>query len=646
MKRSRTSFAALLLLCAASVTAQLQLPRLISDGMVLQREVPLKIWGWTEKNREVSLHFLGKEYSTSADTAGKWMIHLPSQKTGGPFTMTISSGDTIELTNILLGDVWICSGQSNMELPMRRVSWVYPEVIASSENTNIRQFYVPRRSDLNRVFDNLESGSWKSANPSDVLDFSATAYFFARSLYDQYKVPVGIINTALGGSPAEAWLSEEALKQFPSYYQDMLKFRNKEMVSKLEKESGMRSLYWYRELAEKDEGYKQPGTSLRDPAFDDADWQTFKVPGFWKEAPLKGMNGVVWFRKDINVPASMTGKKALLILGRLVDADSVFVNGVFAGSTSYQYPPRRYELSSGLLKEGRNTIVVRLISNAGMGGFVPDKPYELVAGEESISLEGEWKYRIGAVMPPLIGGVNVRMKPGGLYNCMIHPLLNYSIKGAIWYQGESNADRWQDYRQLLSALITDWRRNWNQGDLPFLFVQLPNFMEVNEEPSNSNWAHLREAQLKTLAVPNTAMAVAIDVGEWNDIHPLHKKEVGERLALAARSMAYGETKLLSFGPVYEKMKAKKGKIILEFSHCGSGLKMGPGKAKGSFAIAGADKKFVWAEYKLEKGRVIVWCEQLEKPVAVRYAWADNPGGALLYNLEGLPASPFRTDGWE
>jgi sialate O-acetylesterase len=645
MKRNLSIYALLLLFSTAGVFGQLHLPRLISDGMVLQRDTPLKIWGWTGKSQTVKLEFLGKEFSTVADTAGKWIISLPPSPAGGPFTMKINSGNEIEIKDILLGDVWICSGQSNMELPMRRVSWVYPEVIASSENSFIRQFYVPRRSDLNRVYENLESGNWKSANPTDVLDFSATAYFFARSLYDQYKVPVGLINTALGGSPVEAWLSEEGLKQFPAYYEDMLKFRDRELVNKLEKESGMRSMNWYRELAEKDEGYKQPVNCFRDPAFDDSGWQKFIVPGYWKETPLKGVNGLVWFRREVDVPASMTGKKALLILGRMVDADSVFVNGVFVGTTSYQYPPRRYELSEGLLKEGRNSIVIKLISNAGTGGFVPGKAYELVCGEESISLEGEWKFRIGAVMPPLMGGVNIRMKPGGLYNCMIHPLLNYSIKGVIWYQGESNADRWKDYNQLLSALITDWRRNWKQGEFPFLFVQLPNFMEVKDQPSNSNWALLREAQLQTLSVPNTAMAVAIDLGEWNDIHPLHKKEVGERLALAARASAYGERKLVSSGPRYEKMKIKNGKIILQFSGSGKGLKMGTGAETGSFAIAGEDKKFVWAKYKISKDRVIVWSEQVKNPVAVRYAWADNPGGALLYNREGLPASPFRTDNW-
>jgi sialate O-acetylesterase len=338
----------------------------------------------------------------------------------------------------------------------------------------------------------------------------------------------------------------------------------------------------------------------------------------------------------------MAGQQAKLILGRIVDADSVFVNGVFVGTTGYQYPPRRYDIPSNVLKEGGNTVVVRVISTIGKGGFVLDKPYELVSGGQTIDLKGDWQYRLGATMDPLASQTFVRWKPVGLYNAMISPLLNYSIKGAIWYQGESNAERPLEYRELFSALICDWRKKWSQGDFPFLFVQLPNFMERIEQPSESNWALLREAQLKTLSLPQTGMAVTIDIGEWNDVHPLNKKDVGKRLALAAQRVAYGDDTIVYSGPIYHSMKIEGNKIVVTFTNTGSGLVAGSGELK-YFAIAGIDRRFVWAKAKIENNRVVVWSEEVPNPVAVRYAWADNPEGANLYNAEGLPASPFRTD---
>ena len=366
------------------------------------------------------------------------------------------------------------------------------------------------------------------------------------------------------------------------------------------------------------------------------------LPGYWADTPLGSVNGVVWFRKDVDLPASMGTQPAKLNLGRIVDADEAFVNGVLVGTTSYQYPPRWYEIPSGLLKEGKNTIVVRVVSNIGKGGFVLDKPYELVCSGQTIALKGPWRYRLGATMEPLASQTFIRWKPLGLYNAMLAPLQKYSIKGVIWYQGESNAARPIQYRELLPAMVRDWRKHWNQGDFPFLLVQLPNYMERKPEPSESNWALLREAQLKTLSLPQTGMAVTIDIGEWNDVHPLNKKDVGTRLVLAAQSVAYGEASVVSSGPIYESMKIDGEKIIVSFRHTGSGLVARGGELR-SFAIAGVDKRFVWAKARIENNRVMVWSEQVQNPVAVRYAWADNPAGANLYNEEGLPASPFRTD---
>jgi sialate O-acetylesterase len=633
----------LILLISLSAFSQVKLPKLISDGMVLQRDTDVKIWGWAAVHEKIYISFHDSTYNTIADDSGRWEVKLPKLKAGGPYTMSVSARDTVTLKDIFIGDVWICSGQSNMELPMKRVGPIYESEIANSDNTNIRCFTVPQKYNFNKPQKDLESGRWQMTNPKNILNFSATAYFFAKELYEQYHIPIGLINTSLGGSPAQAWISEESLKLFPEYYKEAQRFKDSTLIATIENQDRIRIQEWNNQLRQKDEGYSDPQKPWYDPACNTSDWSTMKIPGYWATTELGAVNGVVWFKKEIDVPPSMVGQQAKLILGRIVDADSVFVNGVFVGTTGYQYPPRRYDIPSNLLREGKNIIVVRVISNIGKGGFVLDKHYELSAGGQTINLIGDWQYRLGTKMDPLASQTFIRWKPLGLYNAMISPLLNYSMKGVIWYQGESNAERPVEYRELFPALIRDWRTKWNQGGFPFLFVQLPNFMEAKKQPSESNWALLREAQLKTLSVPNTGMAVTIDIGEWNDIHPLNKKDVGKRLALIARKVAYLDDNVIYSGPMYHSMKIDGNKVILTFDNIGSGLIAKEGRMLTNFAIAGTDKQFVWAKAKIKDGKVVVWNNKIPKPKAVRYAWSDNPSGANLYNREGLPASPFRTD---
>ncbi len=626
-----------------SLHCQIRLPRLISDGMVLQRGDSVKIWGWAAPGENIMVDFVDQKYQTTAGTSGEWMVWLHGLKPGGPFTMEIRATNTITINDILIGDVWLCSGQSNMELPVRRVRPLYEEEIAASANNYIRSFTVPKYYVFKEPQKDLPSGKWTAADPETVLDFSAAAWFFARDLYAKYNIPVGLLTSAFGGSPAEAWISEEGLKEFPVHYNELQRFKSDSLISAIERSDRTRIQEWYSKLQQADEGYKTPGKKWYDPALNTDGWKTVTVPGYWSATELKGINGVVWFRKEIMVPASAAGLPGNLELGRIVDADSTFINGVFIGTVSYQYPPRRYTVPAGILKEGRNVLTVRVISNIGDGGFVPDKTYELTAGDFKTSLEGEWKYRVGAVMPPLIGQTFLGYKPGGLFNAMLAPLLNYRIRGILWYQGESNAGRPDEYRTLLPALIMDWRRSFGQGDIPFILVQLPNFMEAKKTPSESGWALFREAQTEALKLPATGMAVTIDIGEWNDIHPLNKKDVGARLALAARKVAYGDNDVVYSGPTYKAMAVKGRKIIISFDNTGSGLYAKGGGNLRQFAIAGADMKFVWAKAKIKGDRVIVKSNEVRKPVAVRYAWADNPEGANLYNREGLPAAPFRTD---
>jgi sialate O-acetylesterase len=603
----------------------------------------VKIWGWADPHEKVSVKFLGSTYSLTSDSNGNWNVTLPPMKAGGPYKMLIKGQNTIQLSNILIGDVWLCAGQSNMEHTMGSFNWIYPDVIANSTNVNIREFHVPETYNFMAPQKDFKSGSWEEANPKNVYNWSAVAYFFGKYLYEKYKVPIGLINSSLGGSPAEAWISEDALKTpFPMYYEEAQKFKNNALIKEIEQKDALRNKAWYSLLQQKDEAYK--GVPWCSSSLNTANWDTMAIPGYWAHTALGQVNGSVWFRKIVDIPLSMIGKPAKIILGRIVDADSVFINGTFVGTTGYQYPRRRYDIPAHLLKAGENVIVIRVISNVGEGGFVPDKQYAIVEGNTTVNLQGEWQYRLGTAMPPLMGQTFIQWKPVGLFNAMIAPLLPYRIKGAIWYQGESNADRPVEYRKLFTTLISDWRAKWDEGNFPFIFVQLPNFMAPRKEPSNSDWALLREAQLNTLSLPNTGMAVTIDIGEWNDIHPIDKKDVGKRLALAAEKIAYGDAITYS-GPIYKSMKIEGAKVVLSFSHTGKGLMVKDGKEPGCFAIAGQDHRFVWAKAKIEGDKIVVWNDTIQHPIAVRYAWADDPVGAKLYNKEGLPASPFRTDNW-
>jgi sialate O-acetylesterase len=620
-----------------SAFTQVKLPKLISDGMVLQRDIKLKIWGWASAGENVSVFFREKKYSTRADGKGNWMIFLPAQKAGGPYELRINASDEITIKNILIGDVWLCSGQSNMELTMERLKYKYADEIKNGDNPAIRQFLVPDKYDFKKPQDDVASGQWVLSTGKDIYSFSGVAWFFAKKLYSRYKFPVGLINSALGGSPAEAWISEDAIKKFPQYYSEAQKFRNDILIDSIEKADKEVNVSWYNILNQTDEGLRGKWVY---PGLDDRGWEQFTVPGYWPGIGTGFLNGSVWFRKKIEVPASMIDKPAKLELGRIVDADSVFINGKFVGATGYQYPPRRYELPAGILKEGTNTIVIRVVSNSGSGGFVPGKRYELTTANDTVDLKGEWKYKTGSIMKPLPAQTFIRWKPVGLYNAMIAPLTNYSIKGVIWYQGEANTSHPGDYKDLMQTLINDWREKWKQGDFPFVYAQLASFMEAKSFPTESNWAALRQQQFNLLAVHNNAMAVAIDLGEWNDIHPENKRDVGIRLALQAERIAYGDTKIISSGPLYQSVKTEGNKIIVSFLNTGKGLIVKGGKELKQFVIAGTDGKYEWAKAIIKENKVIIWNDAIPHPVSVRYAWADNPQGANLYNSEGLPASPF------
>jgi len=634
----------LFLLATTALTAQVRLPRIVRDSMVLQRDAKVKVWGWASKGEKINIRFNKKTYHAVTGDDGKWSVVMLPTKAGGPYTMDITGSNTITIRDILMGDVWLCAGQSNMVHAMDIHKERYAKEFEEANDPDIRQFLVPTLPELRGPAADFPKGTWKTATAGNIGKFSVVAYFFAKALYAKYHVPIGLINASVGGTPVEAWTSEEGLKAFPDIIKTIQTQKDTAYVNTINRNAQADAKQHLKKRTG-DKGLTEK-PAWYDTTYRPKNWHTINIPGYWEDQGIKDLDGVVWYRREINVPASMTGVPAKVWLGRIVDADALYVNGKQVGSTGYQYPQRRYQIPAGILKPGKNIFVVRVTNNGGKGGFVPDKPYYVLAGNQTIDLKGYWQYKVGEVYVPdgpWLSGISAQNQPAALFNGMVAPITNYAIKGVIWYQGESNAGRAEEYKKLLPALIADWRTQWKEGDIPFLYAQLPDFMEVNYLPSESGWAMMREAALQTLSVPNTGMAVTIGTGEWNDIHPDNKKPIGDRLALAARRIAYGEQTLVYSGPLYKSARVDGSKIIISFTNEGSGLVSSDGEPLSQFAIAGADKKFVWANAVIENNTVVVSNENVPNPLYVRYAWADNPDGANLANKEGLPASPFRTD---
>lgn len=609
--------------------------------MVLQRDADIPVWGWADPGESVIVELGGNTASTTADDSGDWKLELPAMEAGGPYTVTVSGNNEINVNNVLLGDVWVCSGQSNMETTMERVSPIYLDEIANANYPDIRYIKTPTSNYYKGPLEDLTGGEWLSCSPETIWKYCAVPYFFGKHLHLEKGIPIGLINSSVGGSAAEAWLSEDAAQRFPEKLAEGLKWRDDSLVESTHAENKRINDESNTYHAANDLG-TQANPNWSDPSTDTSDWKPFQIPNYWRDTDLKGMAGIVWFRKEFDVPTELAGKPAKLLLGTIVDADTAYLNGQQVGRTYYRYPPRRYSVPENLLKAGTNTLVLK-VQSYGNGEFTPDKPFDLHIEDQTIDLRGDWTYKLGVKSPPPSGkSVGFRGIPMSYYNPMIAPLHNARIKGFIWYQGETNAGRPDNYDQIMDAMITDWRAKWGQGNLPFIITQLANFMEAKDEPSDSGWALMRERQRESLRIPNTGLAVIIDIGEWNDIHPLNKEDVGNRLALAARKLAYGEKDLVSSGPLYKSAEFKKGKAYITFTDVGSGLHISKGDKLEEFAIAGEDGIFVWAETKIKGDCVIAWNDDVPNPTTVRYAWASNPAKANLYNKEGLPASPFST----
>lgn len=506
--------------------AQVKLPRLISDGMVLQRDKSVRIWGWAAAGELVTVNLNNQVYTTKANSDRHWEIKLRAMPAGGPYQMVISGRNKIVLNNILFGDVWLCSGQSNMEFNMNRAKDKYAAEIAGSANTNIRQFLVKSNFSF-QPKDDLISSGWLSADPQNILRFTAVGYFFAKALYEKYHVPIGLIHSSVGGTPAEAWTSAEGLKELPGYLERIEPYKDSARVAAIVTNNTALDRDWNRQILQRDSGFLQKDKPWTDGKGDGGRWDTLSIPGSFRGPVLGHFAGVIWLKRTVTLPTNMP-HDAVLQLGMFSDRDSTYINGQRVGYTPSRYLPRKYIIPASVLRPGENTIVIRIVISSS-GSFVEGKPYELQYGNTTLPLTGKWQYRIAFTTKPLPAMINLGREPTALYNAMIAPIVPYDIKGVIWYQGEANTTEAAAYKPLFQTMISDWRKKWGEGDFPFLFVQLANLGSPPREPGQSNWAELRESQSKALKLHNTGMAVTHDLGEWNDIHPLNKQDVGYRL---------------------------------------------------------------------------------------------------------------------
>jgi sialate O-acetylesterase len=630
----------ILLMLSIVANANVRMPLLFSDGMVLQRNKQIPVWGWADANEKVFIHFNKQTKTIQADKNGKWMISLNAEKAGGPFELTISGKNNIVIKDVLIGEVWICSGQSNMEFQMYKL----PDFETQKEQPNepmIRQFGVAQ--DLSgSPKEHLKEGKWTVCNKENIKDFTAVGYFFAKKLYAELKIPIGIINTSWGGTNVETWTSREAFEKSDEFKGMIASVPsvNMDAIFETYKKSLLDNIKKIQGFEVTDANQDQFAT----PDFKDAGWPEIKVPSLWENQQIGNIDGIVWMRKTIVLSADQAKKEAVLYLSKVDDEDQTYVNGVQVGTNNIWDVKRVYKIPAGVLKEGTNVIAVRISDYSGGGGIYGD-PADLKIDfkDSNVPLDGLWKFNVVQVKI----AISPNSYPSLLYNAMVNPLIPYAFQGVLWYQGEANVWRAKEYKKAFPLMINDWRTKWKQGDFPFYFVQLSTFNEFNGNSKvGSRWAELREAQTETLKLANTGMAVTTDIGNAKDIHPTNKKDVGLRLAAIALNNVYGK-KMICNGPMYKSMEINGNQIILTFDKIGSGLSSSDTteNVKG-FEIAGADKVFHSAKAIIKNNKVIVSSENVLNPIAVHYGWADDDSEINLVNKEKFPASPFRTDDWE
>ncbi len=647
----RALVALLLIVLAGAAWAQAALPQVapfFQSHMVIQRDTKAPVWGWDKPGAKVTVTLDGKVVATvTADKDGAWLAKVGPVVAGGPHTLVVTGTTTVTLDDVLFGDVWICSGQSNMEMGIG-IAQNAKDEIAAADYPQIRLLMVQNATAAEPQ--HLFSGAWAVCSPDTVAangwgGFSAAGYFFGREVYKAEKVPIGLIDSDWGGTVAQAWTSGGALKTMPDFKPAVEQMEALVAATKKGNYDYDRELTaWYTR--------NDPGTAAKfnDAATATADWKTMALPQNWEKAGLPDYDGIVWFRKEVTLPDDWAGKDITLSLGPIDDIDTTYLNGEKVGGMNGWNQPRVYTVPGKLVKAGKNLIAVRVLDTGGGGGIFGHPAQMFVARKDdatkTVSVAGDWPYKDTKELKTIAEPPPSRLDQNpnavsALYNAMIAPLEPAAIKGAIWYQGEANAGAPKQYQTLLPTMIADWRAHFSGGDFPFIIVSLANFMGVQSQPSEGGWAEIRESQwLTSLHGKGVGLAMAIDIGDAGNIHPTNKQEVGRRLALNAEALAYGK-KIEYSGPQYKDCKVEGDKIRLTFTHVGAGLTAKDGKLIG-FALAGADSKFVWADAVIDGDTIVVSAKDVPAPTTVRYGWANNPT-CNLYNKDGLPAVPFRTD---
>ncbi len=613
---------------------------IFTDNMVLQRGKPDAIWGWSQPGEKIRITFGGHSATAVTGADHRWQVSIEPPAMGGPYTLQISgSNQSVELKNILVGDVWLCSGQSNMQLPLRAIN-NSDALIQAANDPLIRFFTVMPHTAYHRV--NLVQGTWQAVTPEDATWLSAVAYLFAHKVQQETHVPIGLIVDAVGGTPAESWTSAAALATIHDFDVPLAELARLQAANA--PEYGNYIMHWYDKY---DIGQRENWES---PTLDDSSWKTVTIPGGFAELGVPTTPAVAWFRKQITLPDPLPQGRAAIFLGSIERMDTVYINGQTVGASAWVENPRVYPIRPGILHAGSNVIAIRVFKTKPDGGFLakPDELHLVLGDKSSIPLAGAWKGKLSVdARPPQplpLTYENWPVMPSVLYEGMLRPLAPLSLAGAIWYQGEQNSDRGYAYRRLLPVMIADWRNLFDQGNFPFYIVSLPAFLKRSATPvAGDPWTETRESQAITAStVPNTCLAVTIDTGEADSIHPKEKVPVGNRLALCALA-GYYHKKVVYQGPTYTHMKISGGSVKIYFAHANGGLVAKGGKAE-EFSLAGADQKWHWADARIEGKTIVLTSPDVPHPVAARYAWQSNPR-ATLYNGAGLPAVPFRTDDW-
>ncbi len=632
-----------------TLMGHLILPKIISDGMVIQRRKRIHIWGWDAPGAKLEVQ-LDKLSSTGvAGDDGRFDIYLPARESGGPYELEVSDdrGESALVKDVMIGIVWFCTGQSNMELPIARVKDRYPALSQVQDNPGIRTFKIVEDTDFHGPLEELRSGSWSRVSADTIMDFSSTGYFFAAYLQKLTGQTIGFINASLGGSKISSWMSKEMLQGYDELLAEAEKYADDDFRKSQADKNVINATLWREKLDKQDRGLSE---KWMNPELDERSWKEMNIPVMFKDTDLKGMCGSVWFRKSFDLPAELAGKKARLFLGTMVDRDEVFVNGVKVGGIEYQYPPRKYDIPEGLTREKDNHIAIRLCVEYGLGRITPDKDYKIFNDDAQVSLDGTWYYKVAARCSEIPPTDFINWHPTGLYNAMTAPCHNYPVDGVIWYQGESNTFEPWDYTDLSKRMIKGYRDMWGEENLPYILVQLPNFV-IDVAPVDDPWPTFRLDQSKLLEDPGVGMTVNMDLGEDNDLHPTGKRRVGKRLALWAAHIKYGypgeytgpmpvEAKVQSSGPI----KGTRIEITLAHADALVARDIGKGNEIRDFEIVDDKGKITEASAEIAEGKILLKTGvKPEKIRKVRYLVKYTYSGAMLYNKANLPMGPFEIE---